>query len=160
MIGIIADAVGGVAKQWLGNKQAKATAAAELAVAELKARASVAERKANYEVESSKQTYSLDALAVKQANRSWFDEFLSLILLAPGILTAVGACIGAAPELWGLAIFEAIDKAPLWYQVAVGLIMVHYFGFRSLLRLYLNGKFKLRPAQQENGNGKETTDQA
>ncbi len=143
MIGAIVGAVGKVAGQWLGNRKAKADAESNLAIAELNARASVAERKAEYELDSLRQTSSLDLLAVKEAAKSWFDEFLCLLFLAPGILASIGACFGNGYAMWGLAIFASMEAMPVWYQVVLGLLLVRYLGFRGLLRAWISGKVKL-----------------
>ncbi len=155
MLGAIVGAVGEVAGQWLGNRKAKASAKAKLQLAQFEAEAERVGRKMDIDLEQLRQTATLDTLAIRQANKSWFDEFLALILLLPGILSAAGACLGAPPELWGKTIFAALDETPLWYQLALGLLMVHYFGFRSLLRLYLNGKFNMPAKRKEKENDKE-----
>ncbi len=142
MLGAIVKVLGEGVGQYFGYRKQKAAAKAELEISELRAKTGVSDQRAALELETLKQTSSLDTLAVRQANKSWFDEFLSLLLLSPGLLSAIGACLGASPENWGRLIFDVMNDFPLWYQAAIGLIMVHYFGFRSLLRLYLNGNLR------------------
>jgi hypothetical protein len=79
-----------------------------------------------------------DREAVRQAQSSWKDEYLTLLLSAPMILAFLGE--------WGRQAvsdgFDAIAKAPEWYKVAFLAAIAASFGIRALVDKFGFGKMR------------------
>lgn len=79
-----------------------------------------------------------DREAVRQAQSSWKDEYLTLLLSAPMILAFLGE--------WGRQAvadgFEAISGAPEWYKVAFLVTIAASFGLRALVDKFGFGKMR------------------
>lgn len=77
-----------------------------------------------------------DNTAVSQMDRSWKDEYLTLLLSAPIILAFLGdwGCKAAADG------FAAISNVPEWYMVAFMASIAASFGVRALVDRFGLGK--------------------
>lgn len=73
-----------------------------------------------------------DVEAIKQADDSWKDEWLTLLFSIPLILAFCGD--------WGRDIvfagFEALRQAPDWYKYTLGLIVSASFGIRGATKFF------------------------
>ena len=73
-----------------------------------------------------------DVEAIKQADGSWKDEWLTLLFSIPLILAFCGD--------WGREVvfngFEALKQAPDWYKYTLGLIVSASFGIRGATKFF------------------------
>ena len=82
------------------------------------------------------QSYDLDRLAMEQMGKSWKDEVILIIFLAPMVMAFIPGMDGYA-----LAGFTVIAKMPEWYQyIIIGMVVVIY-GMRGMLEKILDKKF-------------------
>jgi galactitol-specific phosphotransferase system IIC component len=113
---------------WLDNKQKVAQAKTEAEIVTIKA---TADRQAS----AQEQNYDLDRLAMENMSKSWKDEVILIVFLAPMIMAFIPGL-----ENYALAGFGVMDKMPEWYQyVIIGMIVVIY-GLRGLLEKVLAKK--------------------
>ena len=113
---------------WLDNKQKVAQAKTEAEIVTIKA---TADRQAS----AQEQNYDLDRLAMENMSKSWKDEVILIVFLAPMIMAFIPGL-----ENYALAGFGVMDKLPEWYQyVIIGMIVVIY-GLRGLLEKVLAKK--------------------
>ena len=113
---------------WLDNKQKIAQAKTEAEIVTIKA---TADRQAS----AQEQNYDLDRLAMENMSKSWKDEVILIVFLAPMIMAFIPGL-----ENYALAGFGVMDKMPEWYQyVIIGMIVVIY-GLRGLLEKVLAKK--------------------
>ena len=113
---------------WLDNKQKVAQAKTEAEIVTIKA---TADRQAS----AQEQNYDLDRLAMENMSKSWKDEVILIVFLAPMIMAVIPGL-----ENYALAGFGVMDKMPEWYQyVIIGMIVVIY-GLRGLLEKVLAKK--------------------
>tara|TARA_R110000851_G_scaffold317823_1_gene481453 strand:- start:1908 stop:2297 length:390 start_codon:yes stop_codon:yes gene_type:complete len=113
---------------WLDNKQKISQAKTD---AEIVTIAAVAARQAS----AQEQNYDLDRLAMENMSKSWKDEVILIVFLAPMIMAFIPGF-----EKYALAGFSVMDKMPDWYQyVIIGMIVVIY-GLRGLLEKVLAKK--------------------
>lgn len=137
IFGKIVDGITTLGKDWLGNKKTIAKARADLKVAELNARRDLASDAFKLELKQLEETGALDRIAVKKQTQTLWDEILACVIMTPLALSIYGACAGASPEMWGYLIIQTLHYLPTWYLWGLGLLFVNYFGFRSLLRVFL-----------------------
>jgi len=113
---------------WLDNKQKIAQAKTEAEIVTIKA---TADRQAS----AQEQNFDLDRLAMENMSKSWKDEVILIVFLAPMIMAFIPGL-----ENYALAGFGVMDKMPEWYQyVIIGMIVVIY-GLRGLLEKVLAKK--------------------
>jgi len=118
----------------------------ELRKVELEAKKKVIEAKANAELAISEakiqmaksgqaNNYNLDMMAMKNMEKSYKDEFILIIFLAPMIMAFVPSY-----DTIALKGFEVISQMPEWYRyVIIGMVVVIY-GMRGMLRDLINKK--------------------
>lgn len=72
--------------------------------------------------------YSLDKISLQNMDKSWKDEFILLVFIAPMIMAFIPNF-----AMYALNGFEIIDKMPDWYvSLIIGMVVVIY-GMRGLL---------------------------
>jgi len=114
MIGQIIGAVGSLASSYIDGK--------------------VTTQKINAEIKKKQLTGEIDwdIEAIKATQSSWKDEWLTLLLSAPFILSFCGE--------WGRKItadgFEALGTAPAWYTYSFGVVIAASFGIRSATKFF------------------------
>jgi len=115
---------------WLDNKQKVAQAKTEAEITTIKAQA---DRQAS----AQDQNYDLDRLAMENMSKSWKDEVILAVFLAPMIMAFIPGF-----ESYALAGFGVMAQMPQWYQyIIIGMVVVIY-GMRGLLEKVLEKKFK------------------
>ena len=123
---------------WLKGKNAVAAAKSEAAIVAIKAEAEVKVAgavAANKLAETGQtQEYNLDMVAMKQMEKSYTDDLMILLLLAPVLM----AFFGYATEV--NAGFEAFTAMPDWFQYLVVGVYIVKFGLRGLLSKVLDGR--------------------
>ena len=80
------------------------------------------------------QDYNLDAIAMKQMDKSLLDEIMIAVLLVP----IVASFLGFQAEI--TAGFESFASMPDWYQYLILGVYVVKFGMRGLLTKLMSGK--------------------
>ena len=128
---------------FLKGKQDEAKAKAEAAIVGIQAKADIEKAKALSATKLAEagqaQNYDLDRLAMEQMSKSWKDELILVIFLAPMVMAFIPGMDGYA-----LAGFEVIAKMPEWYQyIIIGMVVVIY-GMRGMLEKLLDKKIGLK----------------
>lgn len=139
MISILGSLVS-LGSTFLQGKQDEAKAKAEAAIVGIQADADIKRAKALAATKMAEsgqaQNYDLDRLAMEQMGKSWKDEVILIIFLAPMVMAFIPGMDGYA-----LAGFTVIAKMPEWYQyIIIGMVVVIY-GMRGMLEKILDKKF-------------------
>lgn len=126
---------------FLKGKQEQAKAKADAAIVGIQAEADIAKAKAmsatKLAEQGQMQNYDLDRIAMEQMNKSWKDELILIIFLAPMVMSFIPGM-----DKYALAGFEVIAKMPEWYRyIIIGMVVVIY-GMRGMLEKVLDRKFK------------------
>jgi hypothetical protein len=124
---------------YLQGKQDEAKAKAEAAIVGIQAEADIKKAKALSATKLAEsgqaQNYDLDRMAMEQMSKSWKDELILIIFLAPMVMAFIPGMDGYA-----LAGFEVIAKMPDWYQyIIIGMVVVIY-GMRGMLEKIIEKK--------------------
>jgi hypothetical protein len=124
---------------WLQGKQEETQAKATARLVEIQADSDIKVAKATALTKMAEagqtQNYDLDRLAMEQMSKSWKDEVLLLVFLAPMIMAFIPNM-----DVYALAGFEVIAKMPDWYQyIIIGMVVVIY-GMRGLLEKIIDKK--------------------
>ena len=134
----IINGVSSIGGTYLEGKNAVAKATSEAKVITIRAEADVkvANATAAHKMAESGQTqdYSLDAIAMKQMDKSLLDEIMIAVLLVP----VVASFVGFQEEI--TAGFESFASMPDWYQYLILGVYVVKFGMRGLLTKLMSGK--------------------
>ena len=128
---------------WLQGKQDETQAKATARLVEIQADSDIKVAKATAITKMAEagqtQNYDLDRLAMEQMTKSWKDEVLLLVFLAPIIMAFIPNM-----DVYALAGFEVIDKMPDWYQyIIIGMVVVIY-GMRGLLEKIIDKKVGIK----------------
>ena len=126
---------------WLEGKNKQAQATVEAKLVEIKAEADIKLAKATAITKMAEagqaQNYDLDRLAMENMSKSWKDEVILIIFLAPMLMAFIPSLKDSA-----LAGFGVIALMPDWYRyIIIGMVVVIY-GLRGLLEKVLENKFK------------------
>ena len=126
---------------WLDGKNKQAEATVEAKLVEIKAEADIKLAKATAITKMAEagqtQNYDLDRLAMENMSKSWKDELILIIFLAPMLMAFIPSLKDSA-----LAGFGVIALMPDWYRyIIIGMVVVIY-GLRGLLEKVLENKFK------------------
>ena len=114
MIGQIISAVGGLATSWIDGKTAIQKAEAQIRM-----------KQATGEID-------WDLEAIRSAQHSWKDEWLTVLFSVPLILSF---CVEWGRERVAEG-FAALNAMPDWYQVSLGAIVAASFGIRSVSKFF------------------------
>jgi hypothetical protein len=128
---------------WLQGKQEETQAKATARLVEIQADSDIKVAKATALTKMAEagqtQNYDLDRLAMEQMTKSWKDEVLLLVFLAPMIMAFIPNM-----DVYALAGFEVINKMPDWYQyIIIGMVVVIY-GMRGLLEKIIDKKVGMK----------------
>jgi cation transport ATPase len=110
---------------WLDNKQKVAQAKTDAEIVTIKAQA---DRQAS----AQDQNYDLDRLAMENMSKSWKDEVILAVFLAPMIMAFIPGF-----ERYALAGFGVMAQMPQWYQYTIIGMVVVIYGLRGLLEKVL-----------------------
>lgn len=128
---------------YLKGKQEEVKAKAEAAIVSIQADADIKKAKALSATKlaeaGQEQNYDLDRLAMENMNKSWKDEVILVIFLAPMVLAFIPGMDGYA-----LAGFQVISKMPEWYQyIIIGMVVVIY-GMRGMLEKLIDKRIGIK----------------
>ena len=142
MLGALLGPVAGLGKTWMQGKQDEAKAKAEATLIGIRAEAEVKAAKALSATKMAEsgqsQDYDLDRIAMQQMEKSWKDELILIIFLAPMVMAFIPGM-----DSYALAGFEVIAKMPEWYQYTlIGMIVVIY-GMRGMVKALVTKKMEL-----------------
>ena len=137
-IGAVFSPLTTLGSTWLKgrNEVSAAKSAAAIVVIQADADVKVAGAVAANKLAETGQTqeYNLDMVAMKQMEKSFTDDLMIALLLAPVVM----AFIGYAEEV--KAGFKAFESMPDWFQWLVIGVYVVKFGLRGLLSKILDGR--------------------
>jgi len=128
---------------WLKGKQDETKAKAEARLVEITAEADIKKAKAIAAITAAesgqKQDFDLDRIAMEQMGKSWKDELVLIIFLAPMIMAFIPGM-----DKYSLAGFEVIQKMPEWYQyIIIGMVVVIY-GMRGMVKQLISNKLNIK----------------
>jgi hypothetical protein len=128
---------------WLKGKQEETKAKAEARLIEISAEADIKKAKAiaaiNAAESGQQQDFDLDKIAMEQMGKSWKDELVLVIFLAPMVMAFIPGM-----EKYSLAGFEVIKSMPEWYQYTIiGMIVVIY-GMRGMVKQLISSKLNIK----------------
>lgn len=124
---------------YLKGKQDQAKAKAEAAIVGIQAEADIKKAKALSATKMAEagqsQNYDLDRIAMEQMGKSWKDELILIIFLAPMVMAFIPGM-----DKYALAGFTVVAMMPQWYQyIIIGMVVVIY-GMRGMLEKFLDRK--------------------
>lgn len=135
IIGAVTTQVGGFFK---GKQElAKVKLEAEKIVIKAKAETelSIAKSKSKMAESGQMQSYDLDRIAMNNMEKSYKDEVILAVFLAPMVLAFIPGF-----DQYALRGFEVIQQMPQWYQyIIIGMVVVIY-GMRGMLDKLLSSK--------------------
>jgi len=128
---------------WLKGKQDETKAKAEAKLVEITAEADIKKAKAiaaiNAAESGQQQDFDLDKIAMEQMGKSWKDELVLIIFLAPMVMAFIPGM-----DKYSLAGFEVIQQMPEWYQyIIIGMVVVIY-GMRGMVKQLVSNKLNIK----------------
>jgi len=138
MIPII-DGLVSLGSTWLQGKQQEAQAVAQANIIAIQAEADIMKAKAiaamNMAEQGQAQDYDLDRIAMEQMSKSWKDELLLVVFLAPMVMAFFPWFADDA-----LRGFEVIAQMPEWYRYTILGMVVVIYGLRGRAKQIINAK--------------------
>ncbi len=130
-------------EEWQKRKTLKVEQRHELDVIDHEAKKAAAQVALKMAENGQQQDYDLDKLSMENMNKSWKDELVLVVFLAPMIMAFFP---NTAP--YALEGFKIIDKMPDWYiAIIIGMVVVIY-GLRGLLKAYLTRKAAIKASDK------------
>jgi len=142
---VIGTAVSGVSSYFKGKqeqKKLKIEHKSKIELLKMEAEVEVAKGVASAKIEMAKngqaQDFDLDKIAMQNMEKSWKDELILIVFLAPMIMAFI-------PQLQDVAKvgFENIKSMPEWYRYTIMGMVVVIYGMRGLLKWVLQNKFNI-----------------
>lgn len=128
LLGIGSAIVSGVSDYFKGKQEINKTKLE----GDIKVLVAEAEAKVRRLEKESEQDYDLDKLATQNMEKSWKDELILIIFLAPVVM-----CFIPEYQVYVTNGFASLALVPDWYMgILVGMIVVIY-GMRGLLKMAL-----------------------
>ena len=128
---------------WLKGKQEETKAKAEAKLVEISAEADIKKAKAiaaiNAAESGQQQDFDLDKIAMEQMGKSWKDELVLVIFLAPMVMAFIPGM-----EKYSLAGFEVIKSMPEWYQYTIIGMVVVIYGMRGMVKQLISSKLNIK----------------
>ena len=123
MVGFLTPLIG-LATTWFEGQTKKSAAKADAEVALKNAEAEVYKRQGTGELD-------WDLAAMSNTDRSWKDEYLTIVLSIPLIMCFVPG----AEELVKNG-FARLNEVPDWYKASFAVVVSASFGVRNLMKLW------------------------
>jgi len=128
---------------WLKGKQEETKAKAEARLVEITADSDIKKAKAISAIRTAEsgqaQDYDLDRIAMEQMGKSWKDEIVLVIFLAPMVMAFIPGM-----EKYSLAGFEVIKMMPEWYQYTIIGMVVVIYGMRGMVKQIISNKLSIK----------------
>lgn len=132
---------------YLQGKLDESKAKSDAAIIGIQADADIKKAKAlaatNMATSGQAQDYDLDRMAMEQMSKSWKDELLLVIFLAPMVMSFI-------PSLSAYALegFTVIEKMPEWYRYTIlGMVIVIY-GLRGMVKQLVTKRLGQLPSKE------------
>ncbi len=128
---------------WLKGKQEETKAKAEAKLVEITADSDIKKAKAIAAIRAAEtgqqQDFDLDRIAMEQMGKSWKDELVLIIFLAPMVMAFIPGI-----DKYSLAGFSVIAQMPEWYQyIIMGMVIVIY-GMRGMVKQLVSNKLSIK----------------
>tara|TARA_R110000737_G_scaffold347703_2_gene379845 strand:+ start:62 stop:496 length:435 start_codon:yes stop_codon:yes gene_type:complete len=128
---------------WLKGKQEETKAKAVAKLVEITADSDIKKAKAIAAIRAAEtgqqQDFDLDRIAMEQMGKSWKDELVLIIFLAPMVMAFIPGM-----DKYSLAGFEVIQQMPEWYQyIIIGMVVVIY-GMRGMVKQLVSNKLSIK----------------
>ncbi len=128
---------------WLKGKQEETKAKAEAKLVEITADSDIKKAKAIAAIRAAEtgqqQDFDLDRIAMEQMGKSWKDELVLIIFLAPMVMAFIPGM-----DKYSLAGFSVIAQMPEWYQyIIMGMVIVIY-GMRGMVKQLVSNKLSIK----------------
>ena len=120
------------------QKTIKLEQAKEIALKEHEVKVKVADAKIELAKNGQMQEYDLDRISTENMSKSYFDEFLIMLLMIPVVLSFFPQYVAVV-----VAGFTALKLMPAWYMYLVIGAYVVKLGMRGLLTKLLSSKMSL-----------------
>jgi len=128
---------------WLKGKQEETKARSEAKLVEISADAEIKKAKAvaalNAAQSGQQQDFDLDRIAMEQMGKSWKDELVLVIFLAPMVMAFIPGM-----DKYSLAGFEVIQRMPEWYQYTIIGMVVVIYGMRGMVKQIISNKLSIK----------------
>ena len=128
---------------WLKGKQEETKAKAEAKLVEITADSDIKKAKAIAAIRAAEtgqqQDFDLDRIAMERMGKSWKDELVLIIFLAPMVMAFIPGM-----DKYSLAGFSVIAQMPEWYQyIIMGMVIVIY-GMRGMVKQLVSNKLSIK----------------
>ena len=135
IIGAVTNQVGGYLKGKQELSKVKLEAEKIVIKAKAETELSIAKSKSKMAESGQMQSYDLDRIAMNNMEKSYKDEVILAVFLAPMVLAFIPGF-----DQYALRGFEVIQQMPQWYQyIIIGMVVVIY-GMRGMLDKLLSSK--------------------
>tara|TARA_R110002153_G_scaffold68592_2_gene182168 strand:- start:928 stop:1362 length:435 start_codon:yes stop_codon:yes gene_type:complete len=135
IIGAVTNQVGGYLKGKQELSKVKLEAEKIVIKAKAETEMSIAKSKSKMAESGQTQSYDLDRIAMNNMEKSYKDEVILAVFLAPMVLAFIPGF-----DQYALRGFEVIQQMPQWYQyIIIGMVVVIY-GMRGMLDKLLSSK--------------------
>jgi len=128
---------------WLKGKQEETKARSEAKLVEISADSEIKKAKAvaalNAAQSGQQQDFDLDRIAMEQMGKSWKDELVLVIFLAPMVMAFIPGM-----DKYSLAGFEVIQRMPEWYQYTIIGMVVVIYGMRGMVKQIISNKLSIK----------------
>ena len=135
IIGAVTNQVGGYFKGKQELSKVKLEAEKVVIKAQAETAMAVALSKTKMAEQGQTQSFSLDQIAMNNMEKSYKDEAILAIFLAPMVLAFIPGF-----DQYALKGFEVIQQMPQWYQYTIIGMVVVIYGMRGMLDKFLNSK--------------------
>jgi hypothetical protein len=135
IIGAVTNQVGGYFKGKQELSKVKLEAEKVVIKAQAETAMAVALSKTKMAEQGQTQSFSLDQIAMNNMEKSYKDEAILAIFLAPMVLAFIPGF-----DQYALRGFEVIQQMPQWYQMTIIGMVVVVYGMRGMLDKFLNSK--------------------
>ena len=135
IIGALTNQVGGYFKGKQELSKVKLEAEKVIIKAKAETEIAVAKSKAKMAELGQTQNHSLDMIAMQNMEKSYKDEFILAVFIAPMIMAFIPGL-----DQYALRGFEVIKQMPQWYQYTIIGMVVVIYGMRGMLDKFINSR--------------------
>lgn len=149
ILGKVIGSVFGIGKDFTEIRKAKKLAEAEASIIKIKSKARLQEAKAELAMKRAEHAANWEITQAEQAATSWKDEFLTVLLFTPVLLTFTTIIIAAVPGTEAIVLrmqettnqsWDQLNAAPEWYRYLLFAAASAVFGLRLTDKFKFKGK--------------------